>query len=302
MTVPGSRGARRRPRLCARLRRGRAATRIDHSRGPKPNRDDERFDLRPYWATPPRARPLTGRVRCDGERCRRHRAAAHESHAVAVDGRSRGTGAARRHGGCSYALVFGWLVGYATNVRRAACAPRRWRRRSRRRVVGNNCAAHRRIPLRLSRRAGGSPASGGSGFTRSSRAGPARRSQSSACRATLGGRRAGVFGHRRRIGTHRAYIATVAAASLRLGRLGVPRALRLYRRTRAGGTRQEARFGVAQCYRRLGDRSAEAAALETLGTTRPVSRQRHASAARRIARTQGTVGGSACVRAASVAE
>ena len=63
-----------------------------------------------------------------------------------------------------------------------------------------------------------------------------------------------------------AYAAAVAAAALRLERLGRPRdALDLYERVQAerprGALAEEAAFGVAECRRALGDAAGEAEAL-----------------------------------------
>jgi len=60
-----------------------------------------------------------------------------------------------------------------------------------------------------------------------------------------------------------AYVATLAAASLRLEHLGDPRgALRLYESALQGGSLNvEAALGAARCHRALGNRAAEAEAL-----------------------------------------
>jgi TolA-binding protein len=68
-------------------------------------------------------------------------------------------------------------------------------------------------------------------------------------------------------GSRSAHVARVAAASLRLEKLGDPRgALELYRavlrRRPEGNLAAEARYGVAEALRALGDRSGEARALE----------------------------------------
>jgi tetratricopeptide (TPR) repeat protein len=67
-------------------------------------------------------------------------------------------------------------------------------------------------------------------------------------------------------GSDEAYAATVAAASLRLERLGRPaQALELYERALAerpaGALAEEAALGVAECRRALGDAAGEAEAL-----------------------------------------
>jgi len=68
---------------------------------------------------------------------------------------------------------------------------------------------------------------------------------------------------RSRPGSAQAYVATLAAASLRLEHLGDPRgALRLYESALQGGSLNvEAALGVARCHRALGNRAAEAEAL-----------------------------------------
>jgi len=75
---------------------------------------------------------------------------------------------------------------------------------------------------------------------------------------------------------HDAYAARVAAASLRLERLGDPRrALELFRAALReqprGALAEEARFGIAECQRALGDRAAEAQALRELLALHPAS-------------------------------
>jgi tetratricopeptide (TPR) repeat protein len=67
-------------------------------------------------------------------------------------------------------------------------------------------------------------------------------------------------------GSDAAYAAAVAAAALRLERLGRPQAaLELYERALAdrpgGALAEEAAFGVAECRRALGDAAGEAQAL-----------------------------------------
>ncbi|WP_428262395.1 tetratricopeptide repeat protein [Haliangium sp.] len=80
-------------------------------------------------------------------------------------------------------------------------------------------------------------------------------------------------------GTHAAYVATVAAAGIRLDHLGDARgALRLYRAAlRLGGDRalaEEARWGLAQTYRRLGRNAAERRALADFAANHPGSPRR----------------------------
>lgn len=77
-------------------------------------------------------------------------------------------------------------------------------------------------------------------------------------------------------GSAAAYSATVAAASLRLEQLGDPAgALRLFRAAlaqRSGGAlAEEARWGVAEAHRALGDRAAEADALRAFVSAHPSS-------------------------------
>jgi tetratricopeptide (TPR) repeat protein len=71
---------------------------------------------------------------------------------------------------------------------------------------------------------------------------------------------------RRHPGSDQAYAATLAAASLRLEKLGDPKgALRLLKRALADrrhrSLRQEILYGIAECHRALGNRRAEARAL-----------------------------------------
>jgi hypothetical protein len=77
-------------------------------------------------------------------------------------------------------------------------------------------------------------------------------------------------------GSAAAYSATVAAGSLRLEQLGDPAgALRLFRAAlsqRSGGAlAEEARWGVAEAHRALGDRAAEAEALRAFVSAHPSS-------------------------------
>jgi tetratricopeptide (TPR) repeat protein len=86
-------------------------------------------------------------------------------------------------------------------------------------------------------------------------------------------------------GSHEAYVAAVAAASLRLHQLGQPRgALRLYRqaiaRRPAGALTEEARYGVAEAYRAVGNESAEVQALQSFVASHPGSPLRRAADAR----------------------
>jgi len=79
---------------------------------------------------------------------------------------------------------------------------------------------------------------------------------------------------RRFAGSDEAYTATIAAASLRVDHLGDPRgALTAFRRALAarpsGDLSEEARYGIAQCHRALGDASAERRALEELLVRHP---------------------------------
>lgn len=66
-------------------------------------------------------------------------------------------------------------------------------------------------------------------------------------------------------------VAALAAASLRLEHLGDPRgALRLYQTAlRASSLSAEAELGIAECYRALGQRDAEVAALRRLTSAHP---------------------------------
>lgn len=66
-------------------------------------------------------------------------------------------------------------------------------------------------------------------------------------------------------------VAALAAASLRLEHLNDPRgALRLYQSAlRASSLSAEAELGIADCYRALGDRAAEIAALRRLTSAHP---------------------------------
>jgi tetratricopeptide (TPR) repeat protein len=72
-----------------------------------------------------------------------------------------------------------------------------------------------------------------------------------------------------------AYVATLAAAALRLEHLGDPAgALRLYQSlSRGGSLGVEAMFGVARCHRALGQTAAEKAALEAVVSAYPTSLQ-----------------------------
>lgn len=72
------------------------------------------------------------------------------------------------------------------------------------------------------------------------------------------------------------YVALVASASLSLQHLGKPaRALALYRSALAlmpnGDLEEEAEFGMAECYRALGDTSAELAVLQQFSVDHPDS-------------------------------
>jgi tetratricopeptide (TPR) repeat protein len=85
--------------------------------------------------------------------------------------------------------------------------------------------------------------------------------------------------------TSAAYVAAVASASIRLEKLGDPRgALRLYRRALRdeprGPLSEEARFGMAEAHRALGDHAAEAAALRELLARHPDSPLRPRAEAR----------------------
>jgi tetratricopeptide (TPR) repeat protein len=82
-----------------------------------------------------------------------------------------------------------------------------------------------------------------------------------------------------------AYAARIAAASLRLEQLANPRgALALYReslRSRSSGPlSEEARYGVAQCHRALGDARGEARALRALLEVHPRTLLREQAEAR----------------------
>jgi tetratricopeptide (TPR) repeat protein len=86
-------------------------------------------------------------------------------------------------------------------------------------------------------------------------------------------------------GTSDAYAAMIAAASLRLEKLRNPRgALTLYRqalRSRPRGhLAEEARLGIAQCQRALGNRSGEIQAVEELLARHPRTPHRAAAEAR----------------------
>jgi hypothetical protein len=86
-------------------------------------------------------------------------------------------------------------------------------------------------------------------------------------------------------GSEPAYAATLAAASLRLEHLGDARgALRLFeaalRRRPDGGLAEEARFGVAEAYRALGDGVAEARALRAFLAAHPDAAMRPRAVAR----------------------
>jgi tetratricopeptide (TPR) repeat protein len=72
-------------------------------------------------------------------------------------------------------------------------------------------------------------------------------------------------------GTAQSPVAALAAASLRLEHLNDPRgALRLYQAAlRAPSLSAEAELGIADCYRALGDRAAEIAALRRLTSAHP---------------------------------
>jgi hypothetical protein len=77
-------------------------------------------------------------------------------------------------------------------------------------------------------------------------------------------------------GSEGAYAANVAVASLLLDQLHDPRgALRLYRQTLSarpqGALAEEARWGMAEAYRRTGNRQAEEAALRTFLAAHPHS-------------------------------
>ncbi len=89
-------------------------------------------------------------------------------------------------------------------------------------------------------------------------------------------------------GTATAYVARVAAASLRLDHLGDPAgALALYRGALAGGALgEEALLGTARCHRALGDRASEAATLRRLLAAHPRSLLA-AQASARLAELEG---------------
>jgi tetratricopeptide (TPR) repeat protein len=72
-----------------------------------------------------------------------------------------------------------------------------------------------------------------------------------------------------------AYVASMAAAALRLEHLGDPAgALGLYRSLARGGSLGvEAMFGIARCHRALGEAAAEKAALEAVVSAYPTSLQ-----------------------------
>jgi tetratricopeptide (TPR) repeat protein len=85
----------------------------------------------------------------------------------------------------------------------------------------------------------------------------------------------------------RAYVARTAAASLRFEHLGDPRgALALYRAAQEqsphGPLSEEVMWGIADCYRALGDRTAEVSALRAFVAEHPDSLMR-ANAERRLA-------------------
>jgi hypothetical protein len=81
-----------------------------------------------------------------------------------------------------------------------------------------------------------------------------------------------------------AYAASIAAASIRLEHLGDARgALQLYRATARAGNGalvEEADWGIAECYRALGDRDAEVSALRTFVGAHPQSALRPTAEAR----------------------
>jgi hypothetical protein len=89
-------------------------------------------------------------------------------------------------------------------------------------------------------------------------------------------------------GTSQAYVATLAAASLRLEHLRDPAgALNLYQAVLKGGSLgEEAQFGVARCHRAMGNTSGEAAALRQFVATRPGSLLRD-QAERRLRQIEG---------------
>lgn len=89
-------------------------------------------------------------------------------------------------------------------------------------------------------------------------------------------------------GTATAYVARVAAASLRLDHLGDPAgALALYRGALAGGALgEEALLGMARCHRALGDRANEAATLRRFLAAHPRSLLA-AQASARLAELEG---------------
>lgn len=90
---------------------------------------------------------------------------------------------------------------------------------------------------------------------------------------------------RKHAGTDEAYVAMVASAQLRLDQLGKPAsALRLYRRALrirpSGALAEEARYGVAEAHRALGDEDAEADALAEFLERHPSSPLRERAKAR----------------------